>query len=112
MSALANSGCPRARALSSSRAWHASLPVRRNRPPHHSDDKETSDLYPASGGNMRKVSVLLLLCFLLLLAPAVQGQRTTGVTDPTLNGNYAFTFTATLGLPTSPSLIPPLPTFP
>ena len=46
---------------------------------------------------MRKVSVLLLLCFLLLLGSAVQGQSTSGVNDAELNGNYAFSFSGIHG---------------
>ena len=46
---------------------------------------------------MRKVSVLLLLCFLLLLGSAVQGQSISGVNDAELNGNYAFSFSGIHG---------------
>src|SRR5260370_37649288 len=46
---------------------------------------------------MRKVSVLLLLCFLLLLGSAVQGQSSSGVNDAELNGNYAFSFSGIHG---------------
>src|SRR5260370_12715958 len=46
---------------------------------------------------MRKVSVLLLLCFLLLLGSAVQGQSSSGVNDTELNGNYAFSFSGIHG---------------
>src|SRR5258708_13840147 len=46
---------------------------------------------------MRKVSVLLLLCLLLLLCSAVQGQSSSGVNDAELNGNYAFSFSGIHG---------------
>lgn len=41
---------------------------------------------------MRKLNILLMLCFMLLLGSAVQGQGTNGVNDAALNGNYAFSF--------------------
>ena len=41
---------------------------------------------------MRKLSILVMLCFMLFLGPGVQGQSTSGVNDAELNGNYAFSF--------------------
>jgi hypothetical protein len=46
---------------------------------------------------MRKLSVLLFLCFALLLASTVQGQTGAGVNNAELNGNYAFTFSGIRG---------------
>jgi len=46
---------------------------------------------------MRKLSVLLILCFVLLFASTVQGQTTTGVNNAELNGDYAFTFSGISG---------------
>src|SRR5260370_10458318 len=44
---------------------------------------------------MRKLNVLLILCFALVFASTVHGQ--TGVNNTELNGNYAFTFTGVSG---------------
>jgi hypothetical protein len=46
---------------------------------------------------MRKLNILLMLCFTLLFASAVQGQSTSGVNDGELNGNYAFSFNGIRG---------------
>jgi len=46
---------------------------------------------------MRKLNALLILCFALLFAAAVQGQTNTGVNNASLNGNYAFTFNGISG---------------
>src|SRR6266404_6346247 len=46
---------------------------------------------------MRKLNALLILCFALLFAAAVQGQTNTGVNNASLNGNYAFTFSGISG---------------
>src|SRR5258708_20658472 len=46
---------------------------------------------------MRKLSALLILCFALVFASAVQGQTNTGVNNAELNGNYAFTFNGLTG---------------
>src|SRR5258708_4924245 len=50
---------------------------------------------PASGGKMRKLNALLILCFGLLFASGVYGQA--GVNNAELNGNYAFTFNGMSG---------------
>jgi hypothetical protein len=71
--------------------------VCRNRPPHVHDNKVLLAVYGASGGKMRKLNILLMLCFTLLLASVVQGQSTTGVNDGDLNGNYAFSFSGIRG---------------
>jgi hypothetical protein len=49
----------------------------------------------ASGGKMRKLNVLLFLCFSLFFASTPHGQ--TGVNNGELNGNYAFDFTGISG---------------
>jgi hypothetical protein len=54
------------------------------------DDK--FDRLPAIGGEMRKLSALLILCFALLFASTVRGQSNMGVNNAELNGNYAFSF--------------------
>ncbi|HEY4818061.1 MAG TPA: hypothetical protein VIH67_11570 [Candidatus Acidoferrum sp.] len=41
---------------------------------------------------MRKLNVLLFLCFAALFASTVHSQTNTGVSNAELNGNYAFTF--------------------
>jgi len=46
---------------------------------------------------MRKLNILLMLCFTLLLASVVQGQSTSGANDGELNGNYAFSFSGIRG---------------
>jgi hypothetical protein len=46
---------------------------------------------------MRKLNILLMLCFMLFLGSAVQGQSTNGVNDAELNGNYAFSFSGIHG---------------
>jgi len=51
---------------------------------------------------MRNLNVLLILCFVLLLASTVHGQ--TGVNNAELNGNYAFNFTGISGNGTTSSV--------
>ena len=46
---------------------------------------------------MRKLNVLLILCFALLFASIARGQSSTGVNNAALNGNYAFTFSGISG---------------
>ena len=46
---------------------------------------------------MRKLNILLMLCFMLILGSAVQGQSSSGVNDAELNGNYAFSFSGIHG---------------
>src|SRR5216684_1570706 len=46
----------------------------------------------SSGGNMRKLTVLLFSFFALLFASTLLGQSNSGVNNAELNGNYAFTF--------------------
>jgi hypothetical protein len=46
---------------------------------------------------MRKLNALLILCFALFFASAVQGQTNTGVNNAELNGNYAFSFSGFAG---------------
>src|SRR5713226_10661682 len=41
---------------------------------------------------MRKLNVLLMLCFGLVFSSAVRAQGTSGVNNAALKGNYAFTF--------------------
>ncbi len=41
---------------------------------------------------MRKLNVLLILCFALVFASIAQGQSNPGANNAELNGNYAFTF--------------------
>src|SRR5260370_23200856 len=41
---------------------------------------------------MRKVNVLLILCFALVFASIAGGQSNPGANNAELNGNYAFTF--------------------
>jgi len=41
---------------------------------------------------MRKLNVLLTLCFAILFTSTVRSQTNTGVNNAELNGNYAFTF--------------------
>jgi hypothetical protein len=41
---------------------------------------------------MRKLNVLLILCFAILFTSTARGQTNTGVNNAKLNGNYAFTF--------------------
>jgi hypothetical protein len=57
--------------------------------------------YLATGGNVRKLSALLIFCFALLLASTAHAQ--TGVNDAKLNGSYAFTFTGISGNGTTSS---------
>jgi len=46
---------------------------------------------------MRKLNALLILCFALAFASAVQGQNNTGANNAELNGNYAFSFNGFAG---------------
>ena len=46
---------------------------------------------------MRKLNILLLLCFMPFFASAIHGQSTNGVNDGELNGNYAFSFSGIRG---------------
>ncbi len=46
---------------------------------------------------MRKLNALLILCFALVFASAVQGQTNTGANNAELNGNYAFSFNGFTG---------------
>jgi len=46
---------------------------------------------------MRKLNILLLLCFMPFFASAIYGQSTNGVNDGELNGNYAFSFNGIRG---------------
>jgi len=46
---------------------------------------------------MRKLNILVMLCFMLFLGSGVQGQSTSGVNDAELNGNYAFSFNGIRG---------------
>jgi hypothetical protein len=46
---------------------------------------------------MRKLNVLLTLCFAILITSTVRGQTNTGVNNGELNGNYAFTFNGFTG---------------
>src|SRR5437879_12416453 len=41
---------------------------------------------------MRKLNILLIKCFALVLASTVQAQSPAGVNNAELSGNYAFTF--------------------
>src|SRR5260370_19919579 len=41
---------------------------------------------------MRKVNVLLIVCFALVFASIARGQSNPGANNAELNGNYAFTF--------------------
>ena len=41
---------------------------------------------------MRKLNVLLIVCLVVIGAPAVRAQGTSGVNNAELTGNYAFTF--------------------
>src|SRR6266581_4346465 len=52
---------------------------------------------PASGGKMRNLNALLILCFTLLFSSTVQSQTNTGVNNAELNGDYAFTFSGISG---------------
>src|SRR6266850_6915725 len=47
---------------------------------------------PTSGGKMRKLNALLILCFALFFASTVQGQTNTGANNAELSGDYAFSF--------------------
>jgi hypothetical protein len=71
--------------------------VRFSHGPYVRDKTTDSIVHPASGGKMRKLSALLILCFALLFASTVQGQTNTGVNNAALNGNYAFTFNGLTG---------------
>src|SRR5437016_790357 len=53
--------------------------------------------HPVSGGKMRKLNALLILCFALFFASKVQGQTNGGVNNAALNGDYAFTFDGLTG---------------
>jgi hypothetical protein len=53
---------------------------------------------------MRKLNVLLVLCFALVFASIVRGQSNTGVNNAELNGNYAFSFTGVRGNGTTSSV--------
>src|SRR5258708_3745446 len=53
---------------------------------------------------MRKLNVLLILCFALVFASTVQGQSNTGVNNSALAGNYAFTFSGNSGNGTTSSV--------
>jgi hypothetical protein len=46
---------------------------------------------------MRKLNALLMVCFALVFASAVQSQTNPGVNNAELNGNYAFTFNGLTG---------------
>jgi len=46
---------------------------------------------------MRKLNVLLILCFTLVFASKVQGQTNSGVNNAELKGSYAFTFSGNSG---------------
>src|SRR6266705_85061 len=52
---------------------------------------------PASGGKMRNLNALLILCFTLLFSSTVQSQTNTFVNNAELNGDYAFTFSGISG---------------
>src|SRR6266705_2694578 len=52
---------------------------------------------PASGGKMRNLNALLILCFTLLFSSTVQSQTNTFVNNAELNGDYAFTFSGITG---------------
>src|SRR5260370_35831731 len=47
---------------------------------------------PTRRGRMRKLNVLLILCFALVLASTVQAQTAPGVNNAELKGDYAFSF--------------------
>src|SRR3989454_324616 len=46
---------------------------------------------------MRKLNVLLILCFALVIASIVRGQSKTGVNNAELSGSYAFSFSGKSG---------------
>src|SRR2546427_12963226 len=46
---------------------------------------------------MRKLNVLLILCFALVIASIVRGQSNTGVNNAELSGSYAFSFSGKSG---------------
>jgi hypothetical protein len=46
---------------------------------------------------MGKLKILLMLCFILFFDSVVQGQGTSGVNDPELDGSYAFSFSGIRG---------------
>src|SRR3979490_441648 len=56
-----------------------------------------STAQPTSGGKMRKLNALLILCFALLFASTVQSQTNTGANNAELNGSYAFSFNGFAG---------------
>src|SRR6266699_997976 len=53
---------------------------------------------------MRKLNVLLIMCFAVLFASTVQGRTNTGVNNAELNGNYAFSFRGFSGNGTTSSV--------
>jgi hypothetical protein len=71
--------------------------VCRNRPPQIHDDSKIPAVHPASGENMRKLKILVMVWLALLLGAGARAQTGGGVNAHELSGNYAFSFSGIRG---------------